>query len=177
MNGPTAHRLAAMAAAACLACAACRKEPTPTPAPAPAPTQSATGADRLLPGELAEGQEKAFGFVFPRVMRIERSFNDSVAARGATSPEPIANYVRPRLDGAVVEIGVARTVFNNAHVKGQPPDKRVRIDVALEDTETILVVRDITPPPPVDPGLSEEELWRRTGISKSGKIIDPSQMQ
>jgi hypothetical protein len=177
MNGPTTHRLAALAATACLVCAACRKEPTPTASPAPAPTASAKGADRLLPGELAEGSEKVLGLVLPRDLRIERGFNDSALAKSTLRPEPIANYLRARVEGGKVEVGVARTVFNDAHVKGAPPDQRVRIEVSLDDTVTIVVIRDVTPPPPPPPGLSEEELWRRTGIGKNGKILDPAQTQ
>jgi hypothetical protein len=177
MNGPIAQRLAAMAATACLVCAACRKEPTPKASPAPAPIVSAAGADRLLPGELAEGTEKVFGLVLPRDLRIERAFDDSALAKSTLRPEPIAHYVRARVEGGNVEVGVARTVFNDAHVKGAPSGKRVRIEVALDDTITIVVIRDATPPPPPPPGLSEEELWRRTGIGKNGKILDPAQTQ
>ena len=129
-----------------------------------------------MPGELAESDVRALGLALPRGMRIERYFNDSVIVKGRILPEPIANYVRQRVEGSTVEIGVARTVFNNAHVKGQPPDKRVRVEVASDQMDTVLLIRDITPPP-LDRGLSEDELWRRTGISKDGKIIDPAQMQ
>jgi len=174
MNRPRAHRLAAVAALACLAGAGCRNEPPKRAAPAPIETPK--GADRLLPEEIPEGNVRALGMMLPRAMRVERYFNDSVVAKGRIAPEPIANYIRQRVEGSTVEIGVARTVFNNAHVKGQPPDKRVRVEVVFDDIETVLMVRDITPPP-LERGLSEDELWRRTGITKDGKIIDPSQMQ
>jgi hypothetical protein len=174
MNETKATRLAAVAAALCLAFTACRKAPPREAAPAPAP--SARGADRLLPDELAEGTQRAMGLVLPRSLRLERSFNDSALARGQIRPEPIANYVRQRVEGGTVEVGVARTVFNNTHVKGQPADKRVRIEVALDDTSTVLVVWAITAPA-LDPNLSEDELWRRTGIGRNGQILDPAQMQ
>lgn len=167
-----------MAATACLVCAACRKEPTPKASPAPPePAPSATSADRLLPGELAEGSQKVFGLVLPRNVRLEGAFNDSAFAKSTLRPEPIANYVRARVEGGSVEVGVARTVFNDAHVKGAPPGKRVRIEVSLEDTSTLVLIRDVTPPPPPPPGMSEDEIWRRTGIGKNGKILDPAQTQ
>jgi hypothetical protein len=176
MNRSKTQRLAAMAAA-CLACAACRKKEAPRPAAVAATDAGARrGADRLLPGELAEGRVRVFGLALPRDVKVKRYFNDSAFARGPIAPEPIANYIRARVEGAKVEVGVARTVFNDAHVKGQPPDKRVRIEVSAEEHETVVIVRDVTPPP-VPHGLSEDELWRRTGISKDGKILDPSQMQ
>jgi hypothetical protein len=176
MNEPTAIRLAALAAALCFACAGCSKAPPERAAPAPAPAKSSTGADRLLPGELAEGTERAKGLVLPRGLWVERRFNDSVAARGRIRPEPIANYVRQRVEGGTVEIGVARTVFDNAHVKGQPAERRVRVEVALDDTGTVVMIRDVTPPA-LDLNLPQDELWRRTGIGKGGKILDPAQTQ
>jgi hypothetical protein len=147
--------------------ASCAKKPSPPPAPAP----SASAVDRLLPGELSEGQERALGLAVPRGMLIERAFNDLAQARGRVEMEPLANFVRRRVDVATVEIGAARTLFPRAHVKGQPEGKLVRIEVVRENDSSVLIVRDITPPPFV-PGLSEEERWRKAGVVP-GKPFDP----
>src|SRR5262249_6680471 len=96
-----------------------RKEPPPPPAlPAAAPT---TAVARLLPGELAEGRERAMGLAVPREMTVVRVFDDSAVARGRVDADALSNYVRKRVDAPVAEIGAARTVFPKAHVKGQPP--------------------------------------------------------
>jgi hypothetical protein len=72
----------------------------------------------------------------------------------------LANYVRKRIDASTVEIGAARTLFAKAHVKGQPGDKTVRIEVIRDVESTVLYLRDTTPPP-VLPGLTDEERWRK----------------
>ena len=153
-----------------LVAASCRKEKAPSPLPGPAPVAS-TALDRLLPGELAEGPERALGLAVPRDMHFERVFDDSAVARGRVGAEALANYVRNRVDAATVEIGAARTLFPRAHVKGQPNDKTVRIEVIREVDSTVLYLRDTTPPP-VPPGLTEEERWRRQGVVP-GKPFDP----
>jgi hypothetical protein len=153
-----------------LGSASCRKEKAPAPAPLAAPVASAA-LDRLLPGELAEGTERALGLVLPRDMHFERVFDDSALARGRVGAEALANYVRKRVDAATVEIGAARTLFPKAHVKGQPSDKTVRIEVVREVDSTVLYLRDTTPPV-IPPGLTEEERWRKQGVVP-GKPFDP----
>jgi hypothetical protein len=39
-----------------------------------------------------------------------------------------------------------------------------------------MTIRDVTPPP-VEPGLSEEERWKKAGFAPDGKPIDPGQQQ
>jgi hypothetical protein len=166
-------RLAVMAPCAfvALSAIACRKEKAPPSPPAPAPIAS-TALDRLLPGELAEGTERAMGLVVPRDMHFERVFDDSAQARGRVGPEALANYVRKRVDAATVEIGTARTLFPRAHVKGQPDEKTVRIEVIREVDSTVLYLRDTTPPV-LAPGLTEEERWRKEGVVP-GKPFNPN---
>jgi hypothetical protein len=132
--------------------------------------------DRLAAGELAEGPHTAFGFTFPNKMRIERRFLDSVHASGRIAPESVANYVRQRVGTTHVEVGAARTVFPRVQIKGGAPDKVYRIEVVADGSTTRLVLSDVTPPP-VEPGLSEEERWRRAGMSPEGKPIDPQKME
>ena len=153
-----------------LAAAACRKQKAPEPVPVSAPSAS-PALDQLLPGELAEGNERALGFAVPRDMHLERVFDDSALARGRVPAEALANYVRKRVDVSTVEIGAARTLFAKAHVKGQPPDKTVRIEVMREVEGAVLFLRDTTPPA-IPPGLTDEERWRREGVVP-GKPFDP----
>ena len=47
------------------------------------------------------------------------------------------------------------------------------MEITDRDNRVELVVRDLTPPPVV-PGLSEEERWRRTGLRPNGQPLDPN---
>lgn len=158
-------------AAIALFVVACRKDKAPPPAPTPAPIAS-SALDRLLPGELAEGTERAMGLAVPRDMHFERVFDDSALARGRVGAEALANYVRTRVDAATVEIGATRTLFPRAHVKGQPDNKTVRIEVIREVETTVLYLRDTTAPV-LPPGLTEEERWRKEGVVP-GKPFNPN---
>ncbi|HEX9295346.1 MAG TPA: hypothetical protein VF881_05910 [Polyangiaceae bacterium] len=150
------------------ACA--KKEPTATPVASA--SASARGLDRLLPGELAEGRERAMGLAVPRDMRVERVFDDSVVAKGRVGADALATYVRKRVDVTTIEIGGTRTLFPRAHIKGQPDGRLVRIEVMRDLETTVLIVRDVTPPP-VPSGLTEDERWRKAGVVP-GKPFDPS---
>ncbi len=158
--------------AAFVALSACGKKEPPRPSLPPTPSATATSADRLLPGELAEGSEKVLGLAVPRDMRLLRVFDDSAVARGRVAADAVSNYVRRRVDAATAEIGAARTVFPRAHVKGQPAEKVVRIEVVQDIDSTELLLRDMTPHP-AEPGLSEDERWRKAGVVP-GKPFDPN---
>jgi hypothetical protein len=130
---------------------------------------SAAPVDQIKPGELAEGDEKAFGFPIPRRMRVRGRFPDSVVAVGRVSFEGLANYVRDRVVHAKVSTGPERTVFDKASLK-HDADKAVRIEVTRRSTRVELVVRDRTRKP-AEPGLSDEERWRRAGVTPDGKML------
>ena len=132
--------------------------------------------DRLARGELAEGPTSAFGLAFPRAMRLERRFLDSAHAAGPVPPEAVANYVRRRVEASHVEIGAARTVFPRVRIKGGAPDKLYRIEVVADGANTLLVLRDVTPPP-LEPGLSVEERWKRAGMTPQGKPLESTKME
>ena len=97
-------------------------------------------------------------------------------AIGAVSPEAVSNFVRERVEVSHVEIGAARTVFPNVRIKAGDAAKSYRIDVVADGPTTRLIVRDITPPPTPE-GLSEEERWRRAGMTPDGKLLNPKQLQ
>jgi hypothetical protein len=162
----------ALAGSALLIALGCGKKEPPKPTLPPTPSASAPSADRLLPGELAEGRERAMGLAVPRDMTLLRVFDDSAVARGRVAADAVSNYVRSRVDSTTAEIGAARTVFPRAHVKGQPPDKVVRIEVVRNIDSTELLLRDLTPHP-VEPGLSEDQRWRKAGVVP-GKPFDPN---
>ena len=131
--------------------------------------------DKLEPGELAEGSEKAFGLAVPRAMLIEARFPDAVFAVGEIAPGLVVSYVRRRVVSEGVEAGPAKTVFPRATLKDAPTSV-VHIEVVARGRSTSLVVRDVTRPPAKD-GLSEEQRWKELGLTPQGEPIDPTQLE
>lgn len=170
---------AALALVASAACAAlgCRGD-ADGPAQAARPSASSVPAppvDRTLPGELAEGSERAFGLPIPRRMRIRARFPDAVFAIGDVPPDRLSNYVRARVVAGNVETGPAKTVFARATLK-DAPQRMLRIEVVTRAHLSELVVRDETRPP-AEQGLTVEERWRRHGLTPDGKVIDPTRLE
>lgn len=151
------------------------KSPSKPKDTAPPPARSvAKPVDRLLPGELPAGEGHVFGLAVPRGMTVKASLADSAMLEGNVPPESLANYVRDRVDVAHVEIGVARTLFPSARIRGGAADRSYEIEVvAGNGTPTRLVLRDVTPhgrngPPE----MTEEERWRQAGRTPDGKPLD-----
>jgi hypothetical protein len=142
-------------------------------APPPPPKASARPVDRLAPGELKEGDIDAFGLKVPHGLRLHFRGPDRVEADGDIPAERVANYVRMRTKAQSVELGAARTVFEQAKVLGVESDRRLRIEVVTVRYRTRLIVRDLTPPR-IDPALTPEERWKKHGFDKDGKLIDPN---
>jgi hypothetical protein len=180
MGGDRRVKRLALAIALGLSLAGCRcsdnGDAPATQGPNASPSARRPPIDRLAKGELAEGSTSAFGLTFPQKMRLERRFLDSAHATGNVAPESVANYVRQRVDATHVEIGAARTVFPRVRIKGGAPDRIYRIEVVADGSTTQLVVRDVTPPP-LEQGLSNEERWKRAGMTPDGKLLDPKKMQ
>lgn len=163
---------AVLGAALCLP--SCREEPAKKPPPARASARPPI--DRLAPNELAESDREVFGFPVPRQMRVEQRFADVAYLIGEVTPEALANYVRQRVEVSHVEIGAARTVFPKARIKAGAQDRVYQLEVIPDRLATKLVIRDVTPLTPVK-GLSEEERWRRAGMTPDGRPIDPKKLE
>ncbi len=142
----------------------------------PGTPSSAKPMDRLAPGELSPGTEEVWGFVAPREMRLAQRFPAEAFFVGSVAPEAVANYVRERVEADRVEIGAARTVFPAVRVKAGKPDRTFRIEVLKEGAGARLVIKDITPPP-LEPGLTDEERWKKAGLTPDGKPIDPKKLE
>lgn len=137
---------------------------------------SAKPLDRLAAGELAPGKTEVWGFVAPDAMRLDRQFPAQAFLVGNVSAEALANYVRTQVEAERVEIGAARTVFPAVRIKAGKPDRVYRFEVLKEGAGSRLIIQDITPPP-LEPGLSDEERWRKAGMTPDGKPIDPKKVE
>ena len=163
-----------LALAACLLCASCHGNSSPgssSGSPTLAGSANAKPVDRLAPDELAAGNAEVWGFVVPREMQVEHRWQEVTHLIGPVKPDALANYVRDRVVVSHVEIGAARTIFPNAHIKGGPSDHVYELDVIPEPGQTRLVIRDTTPPK-VMPGLTDEERWRQAGLTPQGRPLD-----
>jgi hypothetical protein len=145
---------------------------------APSASAQPTGADRLAPGELAAGREHPFGLAVPRDMRVVREFVHEAVAVGDVGIEPLARFIAQRVDSDAVQMAATRAVFPRAHVKGQPENAALKIEIMKKGPfqPTQLVLWDLTPPP-FDPTLSEEERWKRAGLGPDGKQLDTNKMR
>jgi hypothetical protein len=159
-----------------LALSGCRDPSRPSASRSPAPSaHRPTSPDRLAPGEVVEGAEQAFGIVLPRSMHVERRFSDEIVAKGPVDPDALAVYIRHRVSGGTLELG-RQSIFRGVHVAGDGGDRTLEIRIERAPSNVLLVLRDVTPPAP-EPGLSPDQRWQKSGFDRSGKIVDPAQMQ
>jgi len=164
---------------AALGCRA-RRGPEDEHAQPPGPPAAAVASivvpvDRALPGELAEGTDRAFGLLLPRVMKVRGSFDDVVFASGDVPVDQVANYVRQRVTADKVETGAAKTLFSRATVKGQP-GLLIAIEVLSRSGLTEIHVRNVTPKPTKE-GQDTEERWRDLGFKPDGTPVDPEHLR
>jgi hypothetical protein len=65
------------------------------------------------------------------------------------------------------------------NAKGDPA-RRLSIEVRaakpLGTVRSEMVIRDVTPPP-VEPGLTDEQRWQKAGLSPSGAVLAPQKLE
>jgi len=138
---------------------------------APAPTTP----DRLPPGELLEGEERAFGLPLPRDLKLESATKRTVHARGRVKPETLANYLRARVLVQHVEMANRKLIFPKAQLRGDPNRTILRLEVIDEGLTTHLIVRNLMGPPLVE-GLTDSQRWEQAG-RKPGGALDPHRLE
>jgi hypothetical protein len=144
---------------------------------ASASPSAAVPIDHLQPNELAPGKAEVYGFAVPREMEVEIRLPDRAYISGHVSPEALANYVREQVVVSHVEIGAARTVFPMARIKAGPADRVYSFEVLPDGPRTRLVIKDVTPPPPPLPGMTDAERWRAAGFTPDGHPLDPQKLE
>lgn len=173
----TRHRLSATVclvfAVGTLACTSCKRDEKPPPV-------ETKPADHLVAGEGVEGKEKAFGLALPRVSRIAAHGDRTVDVYSALSPEELVNFVRPRVKDGQVTPGSSSTLFVDV-IPLTAPQKRLSIDVHAfhgydSSVRSEMIVRDATPLP-TEPGLTDEQRWKKAGLTPDGRIADPAHLQ
>jgi hypothetical protein len=129
--------------------------------------------DTTLPNEIAESEFAAFGLVMPRDLRLKKRSHESLVAVGSGMDfDAVSDYFRERLEGGEVTAAPMRTLFRGTTVKGQP-DRHVRVDVLKIFRGVKVIVYNHTPSKPTYPlDVSEEERWRRVGLTPDGKVLE-----
>ena len=126
--------------------------------------------DRLLPGELGQSKLLVFGFPIPQGMNVERRYADSVHLVGTVSPTALTAYVRAHAATGPAELIGSRKVFSKVRIRGGDPSRLCNIEIDDSGAARRLIVSDVTPPP-MEPGLSVEERWKRAGYNPDGTPI------
>jgi hypothetical protein len=174
-------RLTKLGALACLGAlvlaAGCSRQPAEEGvgslpvAPAVSASASAHRPDQLAPGELLEGQAKAFGVALPRDLSVEASFADVVYASGRVGVHPLVEFFRARLTEGSVREGPEAATFE--HVRAPAvPERELRVRILPHEGGARVELRDTTPP--ALPVLPEESArWRQVGLTPNGRLADP----
>jgi len=162
-------------ASSCVLLVSCSK-PQDKAQVVPSASASAVPVDRLEPNELGESSDSAFEFKLPRGMAIQNRMPSEVYAVGKLKPEHVANYVRKRVLVNAVELGAVRTVFDRVKVIGATVDRPVRIEVIRLQGQTGLLIKSLLPEK-VEIPATEEERWKRVGLTPNGQPIDPLKME
>jgi hypothetical protein len=157
---------------------ACRRRAEPPPgsaAPVPSAPSEVAAVDKALDGELAEGDEKAFGLALPREMKVKARLQKDVVAIGDVAINRLVEYLQARVSANHLETTVREVTLDQVTVRGQP-GTLLHIEILPKAGLTQLALRDITPPK-VREGLTDEERWRAVGMYPNGRLIDPTHLK
>ena len=153
------------------ACSSCkRQEATPSELKPP---------DHLAPAEVVEGKERAFGLPLPHGSSVGSQFPTSMQVRTRLTPEDLVNFVKARVKDGTVMHGTSVTQLF-AVTPLAAPEKRLTIDVRPyrdgDGNRSEMLVQDFTAPP-TEPGLTDEQRWKKAGLTPSGLVADPTKLQ
>ncbi len=154
---------------------ACKKPETLTSVAAGPSASAAAPADRLARGELVPGKETAFALVLPRDFELGIRLSTSTTATGRASLEDVSNYVRARVADGKIELGANETRFDDVRVP-EDPKRVLRIRITKEPFGQVRMTIEDTTPIVLEPE-DEASRMKRVGLTKDGKVIDPSHLE
>lgn len=170
------------AAALCALLACAKKDATEQTAITPRVVDAGPAkapVDHLAPGELVEGTEKVFGLLLPKVMRVDRAFDDVAFVVGPVTPEAVTKYVEAHVAGGTAKRTVEGEIFDKVKARDGTDGKPLRIVVSKEPTGsgTRMVVRDVTPASTANVPQDEEARWRAVGLKPNGEPLDRTKLK
>lgn len=151
----------------------CKKtEPPPpdaTASQAPAPSFS----DHVGPGELFEGDIKAFGLPMPRGFVAVTHLTYMLSGELPAPPENVANFIRARVGDGKITMGSTSTFFSHVRPRNDPTRTLdIRVEKVRNGTRIdVAEVLGLNEPVP----SSQAEALKKAGLQPSGRP-DP-QMQ
>ena len=168
--------VAALALIALAGASACKRKHHDAPAPAPS---ARTTADRLVKGEIPEGQERAFTLPLPLHSTIKARFAQSVHVASPHTQEELANFVKTRIKNGKTTAGASETRFDDV-VVSKDPSKTLSIQIRSApiagEYRSQLVISDVTPTPD-EQGTTDADRWRKAGMTPDGKPLDPKHQE
>ncbi len=144
----------------------CQKKADDTPVPIAA-VPSSRPVDHLAPGELIDGDMKAFGLPLPRGLTVVTTMTSQISGETESPPEHVANYFRARVADGKITVGTTSTHFAHVRAKANPA-RELEIRVELTKNGSRVDVLDVTRPPGPPPSSSAEAL-KQLGLSPSGR--------
>jgi hypothetical protein len=153
-----------------LACASagCHREP--------APVEAAPTPDRLAPGERLPESETAFGLPLPAGMRLVRHFKDAAYFSGDVTLQQALEHLAKHVSPPSAQLVTNGAVFSRVQVTGAGSAPPLRITLKQTARGSQIHVEQLTPPPPVLSGLSQDEKWRKAGRNPDGTPLDQNQL-
>lgn len=119
----------------------------------------------------------AFGIPVPQGLRVTGRYLKSVYMTGKAGAGDLTEYFRTHVLTDHLEIAGRQTIFPRVYVKGDALKRIYRIEIAsLGPRYSKVTIRDITPPP-LTPGLSEEQRWEQVGMNPDGTLKDRLQLK
>lgn len=155
--------------------AACARTPQADesqPSPSAVPAPAVAPVDHLAPGELVEGDARAFGLVLPRDLHVEAAVMDVVYSGGPIGVHPLAKYFRAHLEGGSLNEDDTSATFEHVRIPATP-DREFRVHVGRSPNGSRVEILDTTRPPA--PDLPDEAArWRAVGLTPEGRPILPT---
>ena len=130
--------------------------------------------DRLAPRELSKSGLLVFGFPIPPGMSITQRYPDSVHLQGQLPTSNLKEYVEAHILAGPSEVDAHRRLYTNARIRGGDSSRVYSVEIDELRGERALIISDVTPKP-LEPGLSNEERWRRAGYMPDGTPIASAQ--
>lgn len=150
------------------ALAACGKTEPPPPAATTAPATKGP-VDHLAPGELIDGEARAFGLPLPRGLSIVSQISGQLTGETEASPEHVSNYFRARVGGGKITVGTTSTMFARVRAKADPAKE---LDIRVEQTRngSRVDIMDVTSPAGPVPTNAAAAL-KEVGLDPAGRTV------
>lgn len=133
-----------------------------------------TPLDHLSPGEIAKSDVMIYGVTVPQGMHLRRRFPDGVLLTGETPAAELASQIEASIYSGPKEVDHRRRIYRNVTIKGGDSKRIFTITIDDLGSQRQVSITDVTPTP-TEPGLSDEERWRRAGYLPDGTPISSAQ--